>query len=134
MFRKYDAGNLLLTQAQSEVLSQELDIRHLAATLARLRARRIEAVTLKAPSPFALPLMVERFREQLTTEKLNDRLARMLADMARSRPTPPERRLPTAIGRRCLPRRAGGGLAESPLAAARAGARPPDFHPTGDSR
>ena len=30
VFRKYDAGNLLLTQAQSEVLSQELEIRRLA--------------------------------------------------------------------------------------------------------
>ena len=33
------------------------------------------------PSPFALPLMVERFREKLTTEKLTDRLDRMLKDM-----------------------------------------------------
>ena len=83
VFRKYDAANLLLTQAEREVLSQELDIGRLDSLLARLRGLRIEAVTLQAPSPFALPLMVERFREQLTTEKLNDRLARMLADMAR---------------------------------------------------
>ncbi len=80
VFRKYDAGNLLLSQAQTEVLSQELDIRRLGATLKRMRGQRIEAVTLKVPSPFALPMMVERFREQLTTEKLNDRLARILRD------------------------------------------------------
>jgi ATP-dependent Lhr-like helicase len=78
VFRKYDAGNLLLSQAQTEVLSQELDIRRLAATLARMRAQRIEDVRLVAPSPFALPLMVERFREKLTTEKLKDRLARIV--------------------------------------------------------
>jgi ATP-dependent Lhr-like helicase len=35
------------------------------------------------PSPFALPLMVERFREKLSTEKLKDRLERMLKEMAR---------------------------------------------------
>jgi ATP-dependent Lhr-like helicase len=97
VFRKYDAGNMLLTQAQSEVLSQELDIRHLAATLERMRAQRVELVELKVPSPFALPLMVERFREKLTTEKLNDRLARMLRDMERAAdradmPAPPSRR------------------------------------------
>lgn len=80
VFRKYDAGNLLLNQAQSEVLSQELDIARLAATLKRMRGQRIEAVTLAAPSPFALPLMVERFREKLTTEKLKDRLARIVRD------------------------------------------------------
>ncbi|CAG0945997.1 hypothetical protein GPROT2_03512 [Gammaproteobacteria bacterium] len=80
VFRKYDAGNLLLSQAQTEVLSQELDIRRLAATLARMRAQQVAAVTLAAPSPFALPLMVERFREKLTTEKLKDRLARIIRD------------------------------------------------------
>ncbi len=36
---------------------------------------------LNVPSPFALPLMVERFREKLSTEKLKDRLDRMLKDM-----------------------------------------------------
>jgi ATP-dependent Lhr-like helicase len=81
VFRKYDAGNRLLGQAQAEVLSQELDLRRLAATLARLRACRVEFVELATPSPFALPLMVERFREKLTTEKLKDRLARILQDM-----------------------------------------------------
>ena len=80
VFRKYDAGNLLLSQAQTEVLSQELDIRRLAATLVRMRGQRVAAVTLAAPSPFALPLMVERFREKLTTEKLKDRLARIIRD------------------------------------------------------
>jgi ATP-dependent Lhr-like helicase len=80
VFRKYDAGNLLLSQAQSEVLSQELDIRRLASTLKRMSTHRIEFVELKAPSPFSLPLMVERFREKLSNEKLADRLARIIRD------------------------------------------------------
>lgn len=79
VFRKYDAGNRLLTQAEGEVLSQELDLQRLSATLRRLAALPVEHVVLKAPSPFALPLMVERLREQLTTEKLKDRLDRLLA-------------------------------------------------------
>ncbi len=81
VFRKYDAGNLLLTQAQGEVLSQELDIRRLGEVLARMRSQRVDYVELKVPSPFALPLMVERFREKLSTEKMRDRLERMLRDM-----------------------------------------------------
>jgi ATP-dependent helicase Lhr and Lhr-like helicase len=80
VFRKYDAGNLLLTQAQSEVLSQELDIARLSATLKRITARRIDFVDLQAPSPFSLPLMVERLREKLSTEKLADRLQRIIRD------------------------------------------------------
>ena len=84
VFAKYDASNMLLTQAQTEVLSQELDIRRLAASLKRMRAQRVEFVELKVPSPFALPLMVERFREKLSTEKLKDRLDRLLKDMERA--------------------------------------------------
>lgn len=80
VFRKYDAANLLLSQADAEVLSQELDIRRLATTLERMAAQRLEFVELKVPSPFSLPLMVERFRETLSNEKLADRLARIIRD------------------------------------------------------
>jgi len=81
VFRKYDKGNLLLSQAQREVLSQELEITRLRATLARLRRKTVEFVELRHPSPMSLPLMVERFREQLTTEQLASRLDRILKDM-----------------------------------------------------
>jgi ATP-dependent Lhr-like helicase len=80
VFRKYDAGNRLLGQAEDEVLRQELELQRLGAALRTLAAMPLQRVTLKTPSPFALPLMVERLREQLSTEKLKDRLDRMLAD------------------------------------------------------
>jgi ATP-dependent helicase Lhr and Lhr-like helicase len=80
VFRKYDAGNQLLTQAEREVLAQELELVRLRKTLERMAAQRVELVELKVPSPFALPLMVERFREELSTEKLADRLQRILAE------------------------------------------------------
>ncbi|MFM7505324.1 MAG: ligase-associated DNA damage response DEXH box helicase, partial [Rubrivivax sp.] len=80
VFRQYDAGNRLLTQAEGEVLAQELELSRLQATLARLQALPRQMVTLAAPSPFALPLMIERLREQLSTEKLKDRLERLVAE------------------------------------------------------
>lgn len=80
VFRKYDAGNRLLGQAEAEVLGQELELARLTSTLKRMAALPVAWVDLKAPSPFSLPLMVERLREQLTTEKMKDRLERMLAD------------------------------------------------------
>jgi ATP-dependent Lhr-like helicase len=79
VFRKYDSGNRLLGQAEAEVLSQELELERLRATLRRLAALPAERVVLRTPSPFALPLMIERLREQLSTEKLKDRLDRLLA-------------------------------------------------------
>ncbi len=94
VFRQYDSGNRLLGQAESEVLAQELDLQNLAQTLTRLAALPLTLVELKAPSPFALPLMVERLREQLTTEKLKDRLDRLLAEaeaQLQDAPAPPVR-------------------------------------------
>ena len=79
VFRKYDAGNRLLGQAEREVLAQELEITRLSHTLQTMAGQVLDMVELKAPSPFSLPLLVERLREQLSTEKLKDRLDRMLA-------------------------------------------------------
>jgi ATP-dependent Lhr-like helicase len=81
VFRQYDPGNLLLAQARNEALAQELEIGRLELTLKRLAAQRVVLVDLDEPSPFALPLMVERWREQLSTEKLGERLARIVGDV-----------------------------------------------------
>jgi ATP-dependent Lhr-like helicase len=83
VFRRYDAGNLLLAQAEREVLEQELDLARLRAALARMRAMRLAYRHLQQPTPFAFPLLVERLREQLTTEQLADRIARMVAELER---------------------------------------------------
>ncbi|MBD9424044.1 ligase-associated DNA damage response DEXH box helicase [Pseudomonas sp. PDM15] len=84
VFQQYDPGNLLLTQAQEEVLRQELDVQHLQRTLQRLRELRLDLREVKRPPPLAFPLLVERFRESLSSEKLADRIARLLADLEKA--------------------------------------------------
>jgi len=84
VFRKHDAGNLLLTQAQREVLEQELELGRLRETLHELRGRSIVFHALKRATPFGFALMVERFREKLTTEKLSDRVARLLRELEKA--------------------------------------------------
>lgn len=79
VFRKYDSGNQLLQQAEQEVLSQELDAQRLQQALGRLQQWTWTRVELNAPSPFCLPLMVERLREQLSTEQLTARIERWVA-------------------------------------------------------
>ena len=80
VFRKYDRDNRLLQQAKAEVLAQELELQRLSQTLQRMRDQALDWSELRVPSPFALALMVERFREELSTEKLKDRLDRILAE------------------------------------------------------
>ena len=41
------------------------------------------------PTPFAFPLMVERFRETVSTERLPDRIAKMVAQLEAAANKPP---------------------------------------------
>jgi ATP-dependent Lhr-like helicase len=84
VFRKHDSGNLLLTQAEREVLEQELELTRLRDTLVELHARRIAFRDVKRATPFGFPLMVERFREKVSTEKLADRVARMVRELEKA--------------------------------------------------
>ena len=81
VFKQYDAGNLLLTQAEEEVLRQELDVSRLEHTLRRINQRTLDLHLIKRPTPMAFPLLVERMRESMSTEKLSDRIARMVRDL-----------------------------------------------------
>jgi ATP-dependent Lhr-like helicase len=84
VFNDYDPGNLLLAQATREVLERHLDASRLAAALARLRGSRAVVTDPPRPTPFAFPLIVEMFREKLTTEDLETRVARMVADLEKA--------------------------------------------------
>ncbi|MCC6071503.1 ligase-associated DNA damage response DEXH box helicase [Massilia sp. GCM10020059] len=84
VFRKHDAGNLLLTQAQREVMEQELELTRLRDTLNELHARAVAYCEVRRATPFGFALMVERFREKLTTEKLSDRIGRILRELEKA--------------------------------------------------
>lgn len=72
-----------MTACVRRATAKDLDLRRLEAALRHMAAQRIEWVDLQVPSPFSLPLMVERFSEQIGTEKQQDRLQRILADTGR---------------------------------------------------
>ncbi|MEX5746878.1 ligase-associated DNA damage response DEXH box helicase [Massilia sp. X63] len=84
VFRKHDTGNLLLSQAQREVLEQELELTRLRETLGELHGRRVAFREVKRATPFGFALMVERFREKVSTEKLSDRVARMVRELEKA--------------------------------------------------
>jgi ATP-dependent Lhr-like helicase len=84
VFARYDPGNLLLAQARREVLEQQLEQSRLAAALARLAAARVIMVDAPRPTPLAFPIMVERNREKISSEKLADRVRRMRLPLERA--------------------------------------------------
>jgi ATP-dependent Lhr-like helicase len=84
VFKQYDAGNLLLAQAGEEVLRNELDIHRLEQTLERVTRLKMDLHQIKRPTPLAFPLWVERMRESMSSEKLADRIRRMVSDLEKS--------------------------------------------------
>ncbi|MHC5124478.1 ligase-associated DNA damage response DEXH box helicase [Pseudomonas inefficax] len=81
VFRKHDADNLLLGQARDEVLNEELEIERLHRQLLKMAQLRLDLRQLKRAGPLAFALLVEGMRETLSTEKLADRIARMVAEL-----------------------------------------------------
>ncbi|NJN04869.1 MAG: ligase-associated DNA damage response DEXH box helicase [Leptolyngbyaceae cyanobacterium RM1_1_2] len=79
VFSKYEPENLLLQQAEQEVLQQQLEADRLGQTLERLSQLTIIWKTTQRPSPFAFPLLVERLSSRLSNETLLERIARMKA-------------------------------------------------------
>ena len=77
VFARWDPKNPLLGQAEREVLERQLEFSRLTAGLRRMASTPIVLRRTHKPTPFAFPIMVGRFREKLTSEKLADRVRRM---------------------------------------------------------
>ncbi|WP_180699747.1 ligase-associated DNA damage response DEXH box helicase [Pseudomonas crudilactis] len=84
VFKQYDADNLLLAQAGEEVLREELDIQRLEQSLERINGMKLDVHQVKRPTPLGFPLLVERMRESMSSEKLADRIRRMVGDLENS--------------------------------------------------
>ncbi len=79
VFARYDAGNLLIDQAHREVLERQLERSRLGRTLERLSRARTVVRDVERFSPLSFPLVVDRSRHRVTSEKLVDRIKRMSA-------------------------------------------------------
>ena len=77
VFTRYDSGNLLLSQAHREVLERQLERTRLGVALRRLSESEVIVTEPKRTPPLAFPLLVDRTREKLSSEKLSDRVKRL---------------------------------------------------------
>jgi len=78
VFHEYDATNLLLRQAFEEVMDFQLEEARLRRALERISHQQIILTHPDKPTPFAFPIMVDRLREKLSTEKIDDRIRKMV--------------------------------------------------------
>ncbi|MCW5765108.1 MAG: ligase-associated DNA damage response DEXH box helicase [Phycisphaeraceae bacterium] len=85
VFSQFDPDNLLLEQAQRELLEGQLEFRRLSETLVRIAAERIEIVATARLTPLAFPLWAEHIRSvHASGEPWNDRIRKMVVQLETS--------------------------------------------------
>ena len=76
---EYENDNLFIRQAFQEVLDIQLAEARLREALNRMNEQKIVIKHIQKPSPLSFPLLVDRAREQLSSEKLDKRVQKMIA-------------------------------------------------------
>jgi ATP-dependent helicase Lhr and Lhr-like helicase len=83
VFSEYDPHNLLLRQAYHEVMEQQMEEARLRNMLERVTAGKIILRFPERLTPFCFPLKVDSMREDLSSEKLEDRVKKMQQQLTR---------------------------------------------------
>lgn len=77
VFQEFDPDNLLLEQARREVLQQQLEAGRMEAGLNRIQGNEIIVKDPPKVTPMAFPLLVDKLRERLSSETLEQRVLKL---------------------------------------------------------
>lgn len=77
VFNEYEPGNLLLRQSYQEVLDQQMEEVRLRDMLERIQHSKVVITFPTQLTPFCFPIKVDSMREDLSSEKLEDRIRKM---------------------------------------------------------
>jgi ATP-dependent helicase Lhr and Lhr-like helicase len=77
VFSEYEPQNLLLRQAYNEVMEQQMEEQRLRDMLERIQKSKIIITYPRRLTPFCFPIKVDSMREDLSSEKLEDRVKKM---------------------------------------------------------
>ncbi|HKL36196.1 MAG TPA: ligase-associated DNA damage response DEXH box helicase [Salegentibacter sp.] len=81
VFRDYEEDNLLYLQSFRETFEHQLEEGRLRMALERIQHQEIVWKNCEKPTPFSFPIITDRLREKLSSEKLEDRIKRMLKSL-----------------------------------------------------
>ena len=77
VFKDNEPDNLLLRQAYTETYEQQIEEYRLRESLERIKSQDIIWNQCDKPTPFSFPIITDRLRAKLSSEKLADRIKRM---------------------------------------------------------
>lgn len=83
VFSEYEPDNLLLRQAYQEVFDQQMEEIRLRDMLVRIQSSTIVLTFPRQLTPFCFPIKVDSMREDLSSEKLEDRVRKMQLQLSR---------------------------------------------------
>ncbi|SEW31113.1 ligase-associated DNA damage response DEXH box helicase [Chitinophaga arvensicola] len=78
VFGDYDPSNLLLKQAFNEAFFYQMEEARLRETLERIAVSRIVITNPEKLTPFCFPIKVDSLRDTMTSEKLEDRIKKLI--------------------------------------------------------
>jgi len=81
VFREYEQDNLLYLQTYDEVMTFQLEETRMRRSLKKITDSHIIISRPEKATPFSFPIIVDRLREKLTSEKLEDRIRKMTAEL-----------------------------------------------------
>lgn len=83
VFSEYEPYNLLIRQAYNEVMEQQMEEERLRNMLQRIIQGKIVITFPERLTPFCFPIKVDSMRENMSSEKLEDRVKRMQFQLQR---------------------------------------------------
>ncbi|MFZ1559835.1 MAG: ligase-associated DNA damage response DEXH box helicase [Saprospiraceae bacterium] len=81
VFREYEPDNLLYLQTYDEVMTFQLEESRMRKSLNKITDSHILISRPTKATPFSFPIIVDRLREKLTSEKLEARIKKMTAEL-----------------------------------------------------
>src|SRR5688572_1303531 len=81
VFSEYESHNLLLRESYNEVFAQQMEEIRLRDMLDRIQRSKIIITFPERYTPFCFPIKVDSLREDLSSEKLEDRVRRMQTEL-----------------------------------------------------
>ncbi len=83
VFRDFETENLLYQQAFIETFEHQLEEGRLQKALERIENQTIVWKACDKPTPLSFPIITDRLREKMSSEKLEDRIKKMVAMLTR---------------------------------------------------
>ena len=82
VFEEYDPENLLLKQARSEALNQQMEQEMFVEAVRKINGQSIQVRYPSQFTPFSFPILVDRLsRTSLSSESVEDKIAKIMAQM-----------------------------------------------------